>query len=110
MRFDENGDSLGFYKIMNYRWVDKLGAYGYENVGSWDNNKLVLDESKIMWPDPQLPPGKIPLSMCSMKCEVGWRKDMTDDHQCCWVGFKAIGILVTHRRILANGEYYYVAM
>ena len=68
---------------MNYRKIN--GSYNYVNVGSWENNKLSLRLHEIEWPGPRLAEGKYPVSICSLDCDPGYRKDMIDDEQCCWV-------------------------
>ena len=68
---------------MNYRMIN--GSYDYVDVGSWEDNKLSLRLKDVVWPAPELPQGNVPVSICSVECDLGYRKDMTDDQQCCWV-------------------------
>ena len=85
IRFDKNGDSLGFYSIKNYRQNPETGLYEYATVGSWENSVLHLNTSIIQWPEPKLPNGKVPVSICSFECGPGERKEVIDDKSCCWV-------------------------
>lgn len=85
IRFDKNGDSLGFYSIKNYRQNEETGVYEYVTVGSWENSVLDIRTEVIQWPDPELPNGKVPVSMCSFECGLGERKEVTDEKSCCWV-------------------------
>ena len=52
MSFDENGDALPIYDIMNWLWLPD-GTTKVENVGevkeSAKGEKLTLDENKIFW-------------------------------------------------------------
>ena len=77
---------------MNYQKVN--GVHDYVNVGTWEDNLLTLDLEKVVWPGVELPIGQVPMSFCSHDCELGYRKDMTDNKQCCWVCYKMIKLLV----------------
>ena len=77
--FDENGDSLATYSIMNYR-VDKDTGGRVETVGNWEAQRLNLNLSAIVWNDGVT--GRIPRSVCSETCKPGYRQ--TEEINCCW--------------------------
>ncbi|XP_037630377.1 extracellular calcium-sensing receptor-like [Sebastes umbrosus] len=71
--FDENGDALPIYDIMNWLWLPD-GTTKVENVGevkeSAKGEKLTLDENKIFWNFDSKQP---PRSVCSESCPPGTR-------------------------------------
>jgi len=69
---------------MNYQKIN-ANTYGYIKVGSWNDKELDIDLEHVQWPGGALSSGELPMSICSVECDVGWRKDMIDEHQCCWV-------------------------
>lgn len=77
--FDENGDSLASYSIINYR-VDKVTGGHVETVGTWETHKLKLNVSSIVWNNGLT--GNIPRSVCSERCKPGYRQ--TQEQNCCW--------------------------
>ncbi|XP_068755355.1 extracellular calcium-sensing receptor-like [Montipora capricornis] len=77
--FDENGDSLATYSIINYR-VDKDTGGRVETVGNWEAQRLNLNSSAIVWNDGVM--GRIPRSVCSETCKPGYRQ--TEEINCCW--------------------------
>ncbi|XP_074627335.1 extracellular calcium-sensing receptor-like [Acropora palmata] len=77
--FDENGDSLATYSIINYR-VDKDTGGRVETVGTWEAQRLNLNSSAIVWNNGMT--GKIPRSVCSETCKPGFRQ--TEEMNCCW--------------------------
>uniref|UniRef100_A0A3P8VX68 Extracellular calcium-sensing receptor-like n=1 Tax=Cynoglossus semilaevis TaxID=244447 RepID=A0A3P8VX68_CYNSE len=72
--FDENGDALPIYDIMNWSWLPD-GRTKVQNVGevkrsSLKGEELTLDEDKIFW---NFDPKKPPRSVCSDSCPPGTR-------------------------------------
>ncbi|XP_066566529.1 extracellular calcium-sensing receptor-like [Amia ocellicauda] len=73
--FDENGDALAIYDVMNWQRVDD-GSVKIETIGLFDESapagqKLTLQEDKIFWHfDSNTPPR----SVCSESCLPGTRK------------------------------------
>ncbi|XP_074496743.1 extracellular calcium-sensing receptor-like [Sebastes fasciatus] len=71
--FDENGDALPIYDVMNWLWLPE-GRTKVENVGevkeSAKGEKLTLDEKKIFWNFDSKQP---PRSVCSESCPPGTR-------------------------------------
>ncbi|CAL9684083.1 unnamed protein product [Knipowitschia caucasica] len=73
--FDENGDAIRIYDVMNWLWFPD-GHIQVQNVGvvkksALTGSQLHLDEDKIFWNfEPMMPP----LSMCSETCQLGTRK------------------------------------
>lgn len=71
---------------MNYRYNEAEGEYEYRVVGSWEDNHLELSESEIAWVGRSAADDQIPMSICSLECQQGWRKVIKDDlYACCWV-------------------------
>ena len=77
--FDETGDSLASYSIINYR-VDKETGGRVETVGAWEAQNLKLNASAIVWNSGLT--GNIPRSVCSERCKPGYRQ--TQEQNCCW--------------------------
>ncbi|XP_037631936.1 extracellular calcium-sensing receptor-like [Sebastes umbrosus] len=71
--FDENGDALPIYDVMNWLWLPD-GRTKVENVGevkeSAKGEELTLDEDKIFWNFESKEP---PRSVCSESCPPGAR-------------------------------------
>ncbi|XP_034723595.1 extracellular calcium-sensing receptor-like [Etheostoma cragini] len=69
--FDENGDALPIYDIMNWLWLPD-GRTKVQNVGavkeSFKDEELILDEDKIFWNFESQQP---PQSVCSESCPPG---------------------------------------
>uniref|UniRef100_A0A8C4SEX5 Extracellular calcium-sensing receptor-like n=1 Tax=Erpetoichthys calabaricus TaxID=27687 RepID=A0A8C4SEX5_ERPCA len=82
--FDENGDVLGIYDIVNWQWT----AGGYvkiQTIGSFDQSSthgkgLFLNESNIQW---NFDSGKVPVSVCSNSCQPGTRKAFRKGEPIC---------------------------
>lgn len=85
VKFDEKGDVMGRYNIMNFQKNEKIGFYQYKVVGSWID-RLMIDIDKIVWV------GKIRevlLLRCSCFCEFNEFKFVGKDGDiCCWVCIK----------------------
>ncbi|XP_017297097.1 extracellular calcium-sensing receptor-like [Kryptolebias marmoratus] len=72
--FDENGDALPIYDIMNWLWLPD-GGFKVQNVGvvkktTFSGEELTLDEHKIFWNFDNNQP---PRSACSESCPPGTR-------------------------------------
>ncbi|XP_067363805.1 extracellular calcium-sensing receptor-like [Channa argus] len=72
--FDENGDALPIYDIMNWQWLPD-GRTEVQNVGEvkklpFKSEQLTLDEDKIFW---NFLSKKPPRSVCSESCPPGTR-------------------------------------
>ncbi|XP_074496746.1 extracellular calcium-sensing receptor-like [Sebastes fasciatus] len=83
--FDENGDALPIYDIMNWLWLPD-GTTIVENVGevkeSAKGEKLTLDENKIFWNFESKQP---PRSVCSESCPPGTRMAREKGQpECCF--------------------------
>ncbi|XP_005739470.1 extracellular calcium-sensing receptor-like, partial [Pundamilia nyererei] len=70
--FDENGDALPIYDVMNWLWLPD-GSTKVQNVGevkrsTFKGEELILDEDKIFW---NLESKKPPQSVCSESCPPG---------------------------------------
>nr|XP_004558316.2 extracellular calcium-sensing receptor-like [Maylandia zebra] len=70
--FDENGDALPIYDVMNWLWLPD-GSTKVQNVGevkrsAFKGEELILDEDKIFW---NLESKKPPQSVCSESCPPG---------------------------------------
>ncbi|KAM8769847.1 extracellular calcium-sensing receptor-like [Acanthopagrus schlegelii] len=72
--FDENGDALPIYDVMNWLWLPD-GRIKVQNVGevkrlAFKGEELTIDEDKIFWNFDSKQP---PLSICSESCPPGTR-------------------------------------
>ncbi|XP_029922255.1 extracellular calcium-sensing receptor-like [Myripristis murdjan] len=72
--FDENGDALPIYDVMNWRWLPD-GSTTVHNVGvvkksASTGEELTLDEDRIFWNFESKQP---PRSVCSESCPPGTR-------------------------------------
>ncbi|XP_043558913.1 extracellular calcium-sensing receptor-like [Chiloscyllium plagiosum] len=75
VNFDENGDSVATYDIVNWQLKDGNRAV-VRKVGSYDEfappgEQVVINEESIVWSGAQR---KIPRSSCSESCPAGTRK------------------------------------
>lgn len=77
--FDDNGDSLASYSIINYRADNETGGR-VETVGTWEVGSLNLNTSLIIWNNGLT--GTAPRSVCSEICKPGFRQ--TRELNCCW--------------------------
>ncbi|XP_074498383.1 extracellular calcium-sensing receptor-like [Sebastes fasciatus] len=83
--FDENGDALPIYDVMNWLWLPD-GRTKVENVGkvkeSAKGEELTLDEDKIFWNFESKEP---PRSVCSESCPPGTRMARKKGQpECCF--------------------------
>ncbi|KAM6932213.1 extracellular calcium-sensing receptor-like [Lycodopsis pacificus] len=72
--FDENGDALPIYDVMNWLWLPD-GRTKVQNVGlvkklASKDEELTLDDDKIFW---NFDSKQSPLSVCSESCPPGTR-------------------------------------
>ncbi|XP_073342657.1 extracellular calcium-sensing receptor-like [Pagrus major] len=72
--FDENGDALPIYDVMNWLWLPD-GRTKVQNVGevkrsAFKGEELTIDEDKIFW---NFESNKPPRSVCSESCPPGTR-------------------------------------
>ncbi|VDN53509.1 unnamed protein product, partial [Dracunculus medinensis] len=87
--FSAEGDGPAHYTILNYQPRDlnkKRNKYEKETrtsdyvvVGRWSEDQLQLNDKKMFWGS-----NNIPLSVCSLPCPVGYRKQLIKDEICCW--------------------------
>ncbi|KAK9975559.1 hypothetical protein ABG768_020810, partial [Culter alburnus] len=77
--FNQNGDAPGRYDIFQYQITNKSTAE-YKVIGQW-TNKLHLNVGAMHWRtgDPTLP-----VSVCSVPCQMGERKKIVKGVPCCW--------------------------
>ncbi|XP_043522698.1 metabotropic glutamate receptor isoform X2 [Frieseomelitta varia] len=82
VKFDEHGDGLARYEILNFRKSDNNGTNGYHYrvVGKWFNS-LDIQTEELIWARGTK---DIPISACSLPCQPGMIKKQQGD-TCCWV-------------------------
>ncbi|XP_076261780.1 metabotropic Glutamate Receptor [Rhynchophorus ferrugineus] len=80
VKFDESGDGLARYDILNYQRLPNSSGYHYKVVGKWFNF-LELNQDILIF-DHNL--STTPVSACSLPCEVGMIKKQQGD-TCCWI-------------------------
>ncbi|XP_076002403.1 extracellular calcium-sensing receptor-like [Genypterus blacodes] len=72
--FDENGNALPIYDVMNWLWLPdgstKLQAVGEVKKSASGSEELTLDEDKILW---NFELKQSPRSVCSESCPPGTR-------------------------------------
>nr|XP_046244953.1 extracellular calcium-sensing receptor-like [Scatophagus argus] len=72
--FDENGDALPIYDIMNWLWLPdgrtKVQSVGEVKRSDFKGEELTIDEDKIFW---NFESKKPPRSVCSESCPPGTR-------------------------------------
>ncbi|XP_067363745.1 extracellular calcium-sensing receptor-like [Channa argus] len=72
--FDENGDALPIYDVMNWLWLPdgktKVQSVGVVKKSASKGEELILDEDKIFWNFKSKEP---PKSVCSESCPPGTR-------------------------------------
>ncbi|KAL2082240.1 hypothetical protein ACEWY4_022058 [Coilia grayii] len=79
--FDENGDTLGRYDIMNIQYVEHTGRYDYINVGMWHEGMLSIDDEKLL-----MNRSEMVRSVCSEPCSKGQIKVIRKGEvSCCWI-------------------------
>ncbi|XP_014471734.1 PREDICTED: metabotropic glutamate receptor isoform X2 [Dinoponera quadriceps] len=83
VKFDEHGDGLARYEILNFRKSTShngANGYHYRVVGKWYNS-LDIRTEEMVWARGTK---DIPISACSLPCEPGMIKKQQGD-TCCWV-------------------------
>uniref|UniRef100_A0A665UMI5 G-protein coupled receptors family 3 profile domain-containing protein n=1 Tax=Echeneis naucrates TaxID=173247 RepID=A0A665UMI5_ECHNA len=84
--FDENGDVLPIYDILNWQWLPD-GGFKVQNVGevkksALKGEELTLEENIIFW---NFKPKKPPHSVCSESCPPGTRRARKKgEPECCF--------------------------
>ncbi|XP_078525047.1 extracellular calcium-sensing receptor-like [Lissotriton helveticus] len=84
--FDSNGDSPGFFDIVNWRMsvngissFSKVGTFATQATGS---HKLIINNSTILWGDEYT---QAPVSVCSRSCVAGQRILIREGRpKCCY--------------------------
>ncbi|CAK6963513.1 extracellular calcium-sensing receptor-like [Scomber scombrus] len=84
--FDENGDVLPIYDIMNWQWLPdgrtKVQTVGEVKKSPFKGEELTIDEDKIFWNFQQKEPSK---SVCSESCPLGTRMARKKGQpECCF--------------------------
>ncbi|CAB3410303.1 unnamed protein product [Caenorhabditis bovis] len=88
--FSPQGDGPASYTILTYKpkSLDKKrrmlddddeSQSDYVEIGHWSENNLTIYEDQLWWE-----PNKTPVSVCSLPCAIGFRKQLIKDEQCCW--------------------------
>ncbi|XP_066566351.1 extracellular calcium-sensing receptor-like [Amia ocellicauda] len=103
--FDENGDALAIYDVMNWQRADD-GSVKIETIGLFDESapagqELTLQEDKIFWNfDSNAPPR----SVCSESCLPGTRKAARKGEPlCCFDCIPcAVGEISNHTDFWSN--------
>uniref|UniRef100_T1IT32 G-protein coupled receptors family 3 profile domain-containing protein n=1 Tax=Strigamia maritima TaxID=126957 RepID=T1IT32_STRMM len=80
VKFDERGDGLGRYIIMNYQMIGN-NSYEYKVIGKWFNG-LRMDPDDIVWNGARR---EVPQSVCSQPCSIGQIKIVQQSDPCCWI-------------------------
>lgn len=85
VKFNEMGDALGRYNIMNFQLNRETRKYEYVIVGNWSST-LHLETEAIIWAGGTR---DIPSSQCSTPCKYDERKYVGGKgNTCCWVCLK----------------------
>uniref|UniRef100_A0A4W6DL83 G-protein coupled receptors family 3 profile domain-containing protein n=1 Tax=Lates calcarifer TaxID=8187 RepID=A0A4W6DL83_LATCA len=84
--FDENGDVLPIYDIINWQWLPdgrtKVQTVGEVKKSAFKGEELTLDEDKIFW---NFKSKKPPRSVCSESCPPGTRMARKKgEPECCF--------------------------
>ncbi|XP_029372858.1 extracellular calcium-sensing receptor-like [Echeneis naucrates] len=84
--FDENGDVLPIYDIMNWQWLPdggiKVQYVGEVKKSASKGEEMTLDEDKIYWSSESKEP---PRSVCSESCPPGTRRARKKgEPECCF--------------------------
>uniref|UniRef100_K7FVX6 Extracellular calcium-sensing receptor n=1 Tax=Pelodiscus sinensis TaxID=13735 RepID=K7FVX6_PELSI len=85
--FDESGDLIGNYSIINWHLSPEDGSIMFEEVGHYNvyarkGERLFINENKILWSGFSR---EVPVSNCSTECLPGTRKGiMEGEPTCCF--------------------------
>ncbi|XP_029975171.1 taste receptor type 1 member 1-like [Salarias fasciatus] len=79
IHFDENGDpNYGFYLIVFWNHNGDVQEVGYYEF--YPPFHLVINSTEIQW----YTNGKVPTSVCSQECPIGYKKKPEGIHRCCF--------------------------
>ncbi|XP_074857250.1 extracellular calcium-sensing receptor isoform X1 [Carettochelys insculpta] len=83
--FDESGDLIGNYSIINWHLSPEDGSIMFEEVGHYNvyakkGERLFINENKILWSGFSR---EVPVSNCSMDCLPGTRKGIIEGEPTC---------------------------
>uniref|UniRef100_A0A3Q3X115 G-protein coupled receptors family 3 profile domain-containing protein n=1 Tax=Mola mola TaxID=94237 RepID=A0A3Q3X115_MOLML len=79
IRFDENGDpKFGSYSIVFWNHRGDAEEVGFYHFHPWIS--FFINNTKIKW----YTNGKVPTSLCSVECPVGFAKEHIGIHKCCF--------------------------
>uniref|UniRef100_A0A672FI59 G-protein coupled receptors family 3 profile domain-containing protein n=1 Tax=Salarias fasciatus TaxID=181472 RepID=A0A672FI59_SALFA len=79
IHFDENGDpNYGFYLIVFWNHNGDVQEIGYYEF--YPPFHLVINSTEIQWHTN----GKVPTSVCSQECPIGYKKKPEVVHRCCF--------------------------
>ncbi|XP_026048803.1 extracellular calcium-sensing receptor-like [Astatotilapia calliptera] len=84
--FDENGDVVPIYDVMNWLWLPdgniKIQTVGEVKRSAFKGEELILDEDKIFW---NFESKKPPRSVCSESCPPGTHMvRKKEEPKCCF--------------------------
>ncbi|XP_069491902.1 extracellular calcium-sensing receptor [Ambystoma mexicanum] len=83
--FDEFGDLIGNYSIINWHLSDEDGSIVFEEIGHYNvyakkGERLFINEDKILWSGFS---NEVPFSNCSRDCLEGTRKGIIEGEPTC---------------------------
>lgn len=83
--FDESGDLIGNYSIINWHLSPEDGSIMFEEVGHYNvyakkGERLFINENKILWSGFSR---EVPVSNCSTDCLPGTRKGIIEGEPTC---------------------------
>uniref|UniRef100_A0A8D0GL08 Extracellular calcium-sensing receptor n=1 Tax=Sphenodon punctatus TaxID=8508 RepID=A0A8D0GL08_SPHPU len=83
--FDESGDLVGNYSIINWHLSPEDGSIVFEEIGHYNMNakkgeRLFINEDKILWSGFSK---EVPFSNCSRDCLPGTRKGIIEGEPTC---------------------------
>ncbi|XP_067897687.1 extracellular calcium-sensing receptor-like [Heterodontus francisci] len=82
--FDENGDPVGIYDLVNWQ-INSKGVAQIQTIGYYDGSaspgqEVVLNRRTIVWRGGQR---KVPLAVCAESCPLGTRKFVRKGQPIC---------------------------
>ncbi|KAM8975060.1 extracellular calcium-sensing receptor [Pelodytes ibericus] len=83
--FNDFGDLVGNYTIINWHLSDEDGSVKFEDIGHYNvyakkGERLYINESKILWSGFSR---EVPFSNCSIICHQGTRKGIIEGEPTC---------------------------
>ncbi|XP_075448994.1 extracellular calcium-sensing receptor [Ascaphus truei] len=83
--FNESGDLVGNYTIVNWHLSEEDGSVVFEEIGHYNvyakqNERLFINESKILWSGFSR---EVPFSNCTRDCQEGTRKGIIEGQPTC---------------------------